>query len=112
MQIDIVKFKDLQQITQEEGGKAAVLFITNLTPPNSEGILIAISEPEIPAEYADLAYVFLKEKADELLDYTTYDHKIDTRGKQLLFRPLYNLSQPKLATLKDYIDKNLAKGFI
>ena len=73
---------------------------------------MAISEPDIPAEYADLAYVFLKEKTDELLDYTAYDHEIDTGGKQPLFRPLYNLSQPKLATLKDYIDENLAKGFI
>ena len=73
---------------------------------------MAILEPEIPAEYTDLAYVFLKEKADELLDYTAHDHKIDTRGKQPLFRPLYNLSQPKLATLKDYINENLAKGFI
>ena len=73
---------------------------------------MAISELEIPAEYADLAYVFLKEKADELLDHTAHDHEIDTGGKQLLFRPLYNLSQPELATLKDYINENLAKGFI
>ena len=73
---------------------------------------MAILEPEIPAEYADLAYVFLKEKANELLDYTTHDHEIDTGGKQPLFRPLYNLLQPELATLKDYIDENLAKGFI
>ena len=73
---------------------------------------MAISEPEISAEYTNLAYVFLKEKANKLLDYIAHNHKINTRGKQLLFRPLYNLLQPKLATLKDYINKNLAKGFI
>ena len=73
---------------------------------------MAISEPEIPAEYADLAYVFSKEKADKLLDYTAHDHEIDTGEKQPLFRPLYNLSQLKLATLKEYINENLAKGFI
>ena len=53
---------------------------------------MAISEPAIPEEYTDLAYVFLKQKADELLDHTSNDYAIDTTGKQPLFRPLYNLS--------------------
>ena len=73
---------------------------------------MAISEPAIPEEYADLAYVFSKQKADELPDHTSNDHAIDTAGKQPPFGPLYNLSQPELATLKEYIDENLAKGFI
>jgi len=33
-------------------------------------------------------------------------------GKQPLFGPIYNLSEPELKTLKEYIDENLAKGFI
>ena len=53
---------------------------------------MAISEPIILEEYADLAYVFLKQKADKLLDYTSNNYTINTTGKQLLFRPLYNLS--------------------
>ena len=53
---------------------------------------MAILEPAILEEYADLVYIFLKQKADKLLDYTSNDHAINTAGKQPLFGPLYNLS--------------------
>jgi hypothetical protein len=33
-------------------------------------------------------------------------------GTQHSFRPIYNLSQVELATLHEYIDENLKKGFI
>ena len=53
---------------------------------------MTISEPTIPEEYTDLVYVFLKQKADELPDYTSNNYAINTAGKQPLFGPLYNLS--------------------
>ena len=33
-------------------------------------------------------------------------------GKEPLYRPIYPLSQTKLAALRDFLEENLAKGFI
>ena len=37
---------------------------------------------------------------------------IDLTSSKLLFGPLYNLLATELGVLQDYLDKNLAKGFI
>ena len=50
---------------------------------------------------------------DILPQHRLYDCAIDIEdGTQIPFGPIYNLSQDELATLKEYIDENLAKGFI
>jgi hypothetical protein len=47
------------------------------------------------------------------VEHRPYDYAIELQdGTQPPFRPIYNLSQMKLTTLYDYIDKNLSKNFI
>ena len=67
----------------------------------------------LPKQYKFYQDVFEKKNADILPQHRPYDYAIDIEdGAQVPFGPIYNLSQDELATLKEYIDENLAKGFI
>ena len=67
----------------------------------------------LPEQYKSYQDVFEKKNADILPLHQPYDCAIDIEdGAQVPFGPIYNLSQDELATLKEYIDENLAKGFI
>ena len=67
----------------------------------------------LPEQYKSYQDVFGKKNADILPQYWPYDCTIDIEdGAQVPFGPIYNMSQDELATLKEYIDENLAKGFI
>ncbi len=59
-------------------------------------------------EYED---VFLTESVDKLLLHEDHDHAIEITAK-LLYESLYNLSNIKLATLRQYLDDILAKEWI
>jgi hypothetical protein len=66
-----------------------------------------------PPEYAEFQDVFEKKNADRLPEHRKYDVPIDLLpGKQPPWGGIYSLSEPELKTLKEYIDENLAKGFI
>ena len=72
-----------------------------------------IGVKEIFMQYHNFKDVFEKKNADILLEYHLYDYTIELQeGAQLLFGPIYNLSQMELATLCKYIDENLSKNFI
>ena len=67
----------------------------------------------LPLEYADFAEVFSKVEADQLPPHREYDCPIDlVDGKVPPFGPIYPLSEPELQALREYLDENLAKGFI
>ena len=67
----------------------------------------------LPEQYKSYQDVFEKKNADILPQHQPYDCAIDIEdGAQVPFESIYNLSQNELATLKEYIDENLAKGFI
>ena len=67
----------------------------------------------LPEQYKSYQDVFEKKNADILPQHQPYDCAIDIEdGAQVYFGSIYNLSQDELATLKKYIDENLAKGFI
>jgi len=59
-------------------------------------------------EYKD---VFLTESVDKLLLHEDHDHAIKITAK-LLYESLYNLSNTKLATLRQYLNDVLAKEWI
>ena len=72
-----------------------------------------LEEPTIPKAYRDLADVFSPSNANSLPPHRDEDHAIELEpGKTPPFGPLYNLSEYQLKTLREYIDKNLANGFI
>ncbi|SOV04760.1 uncharacterized protein UDID_17177 [Ustilago sp. UG-2017a] len=67
----------------------------------------------IPQEYHQYLDVFSRVKADKLPPHRTYDHQIPLEeGKSPPFGPIYSLSEHELKTLQEYLEENLAKGFI
>ncbi|SOV05892.1 uncharacterized protein UDID_19059 [Ustilago sp. UG-2017a] len=67
----------------------------------------------IPQEYHQYLDVFSRVKADKLLPHRTYDHQIPLEeGKSPPFGPIDSLSEHELKTLREYLEENLAKGFI
>ena len=70
-------------------------------------------ESTIPDKYSAFSDIFSKEKAEILPQHRKYDCSIDIKdGEHPPFGPIYNLTPPELKALREYIDENLAKGFI
>jgi hypothetical protein len=77
--------------------------------------IIALKRPaEVLLEaYKDYIDVFNEKEARLLPDYSLYKLVIKLiKGKQPLFSPLYNLLEAKLKVLREYLDKNLQRGWI
>ena len=55
--------------------------------------------------------MFSKEKAHKLPEHGPYDHAIETEGN-IPFGSIYNLSLSELNALGEYLDEQLAKGYI
>src|SRR5258706_8678661 len=67
----------------------------------------------VPAEYHEFLPLFKKAVADTLPPHYPYDHRITTKeGFVLPCGPLYSLSRFELQALREWLDKNLSKGFI
>ena len=71
-------------------------------------------EPQVPLEYAEYADVFEESQAEQLPpSRPNVDHEIPLiPNAKPVYGPIYNLSETELRTLKEYIDKMIAKGFI
>lgn len=67
--------------------------------------------PDIPQEIAHNRHVFSEEEAAKLPTFEHGDHPIELTGEPP-FGPLYNLSREELATLRQYLDDALEKGWI
>jgi hypothetical protein len=77
------------------------------------GTSIETCVQEIYMQYQDFKDVFEKKNADILPKHRPYDCAIELQyGAQPPFGPIYSLSQNELATLREYIDKNLSRNFI
>ena len=96
--------------------ESSTLRCLTVTPTDTGAVagqsLMASLEVEIPTEYHEYREAFSKEAAEELPQHGPQDHTIETAGRTPGFGPLYNLSATELAVLREYIDENLAKGFI
>jgi len=67
----------------------------------------------IPKEYHEFADVFSKKRADHLAEHRPYDLKINIdEGSMPPLGPIYSLSAVELETLRNFIDENIATGFI
>lgn len=72
-------------------------------------------EPSIivPSQYHKYLDVFSKQGADTLPPHRSFDHTIPLEpNTQPPYGPIYSLSEPELKALRDYLDENLAKGFV
>jgi hypothetical protein len=67
----------------------------------------------VPEEYHEFADVFSKRKAFSLAEHRPYDLKINIdENSAPPLGPIYSLSAVELETLREFIDENLAVGFI
>ena len=67
----------------------------------------------IPVEYSSYVDVFDKDMSEILPPHHPYDHQIPLMPNTAPpYGPIYSLSEPELKVLKEYIDENLAYGFI
>ena len=67
----------------------------------------------VQEHFHEFLHVFEKGKPQELPPHRTYDHSIPLKPDSAPpFGPLYVMSHKELLVLKEYIEENLAKGFI
>jgi hypothetical protein len=70
-------------------------------------------EALLPEELRDFVDVFSPRLADRLPDHTEFDHPVDLEeGATLRPGPCYQASVPQLRQLRDFLDENMARGFI
>ena len=95
-----------EEFNDLEGAKGAIyLRSVDTTPPTPQEI--------VPGEYQDYLDVFARKSADTLPSHRTFDHRIPlVDGKTPGFGPIYSLSGVEQNALQEYLDDNLAKGFI
>ena len=75
--------------------------------------LCAINKPQIPEEYQEFKDIFMSSLIRELPEHSPFDHEIKLMdGKELIFKPIYQLSELESRTLREYLDENLKKGYI
>ena len=68
---------------------------------------------KIPTEYHDFADLFSKKEAEKLPPHRSYDHTIPLEpGAVPPFGPIYKCSPVELEATREYIEKNLRKGFL
>ena len=69
---------------------------------------------KLPGEYHDLFDVFDKQEAKKLPSHSAYDHQIvlEQPTTVLGHSPLYGMSPERLRVCKEFLEENLAKGYI
>ena len=100
----------LRQLSLVGGKEELFLFAVSVTPSSAtQGNL----DIQIPKKYQEYADVFDKVKASVLPKHRPYDCPIDLQpGQEPPWGPIYNLSPTELEVLREYIEENLAHGFI
>ena len=95
---------------RKEGEKEEMFIFAIITMPTPTQ---QKSSTFLPTKYQEFQDVFNKDKADRLPEHRPYDCPIDLQpGKDPPWGPIYSLSPAELKVLRDYIDENLATGFI
>ena len=99
----------LQRLREEARVEDMLLFAVVINPiSNAQDF-----DVHLPSKYREFSDVFDKVKANTLPDHRPYDCPIDLHSeKEPPWGPIYNLSPSELKVLREYIDENLANGFI
>ncbi|ETE60414.1 Retrotransposon-derived protein PEG10, partial [Ophiophagus hannah] len=75
--------------------------------------VMTLPEVSVPSEHTDFADIFSEQEVGQLLPHQPYDCSIDlVPDAALPVGHLYSMSDMELATLWDFLDKNLARSFI
>ena len=109
MELHKISTISLHQLHEEGRKEDMFVFAVLVTPSSSSQELGA----QLPNKYVEFSDVFDKVKANKLPAHRPYDCPIDLQpGKEPPWGPIYNLSPTELEVLREYIDENLANGFI
>lgn len=89
----------------EEEEYQRIWAVTTEEPPTKEQL--------VPKKYHDFLDVFDKATSEQLPPHRPYDCKIElTPGSTTRHGPIYPMSEVELKALREYIDEQLAKGYI
>ena len=67
----------------------------------------------MPKEYQEFQGMFKKEANKKLPEHQDWDHEIPLeKRKKLTYGPIFAMSETELKALREYLDKNLKKGFV
>ena len=67
----------------------------------------------VPSEYQNMVAVCQERGKGDLLKHQPWDHEIPLKpGTKPAYKPIYSLSEKEMTALRDYIKKNLERGYI
>jgi len=94
----------------------AIPMVLTANVPSSDKTFPKDNPPEngkLPVELLPFADVFDEKAANQLPPHRPYDCEIKLKpDSKLFYGPIYPLTEQESTALKEYIDENLAKGFI
>src|SRR5258707_5538506 len=100
----------MTKLCKDPGTSTFVISTTNLNPSQAAATKILDS---IPAEYHEFRDVFSGEKVGTLALHRPYDLQINVKeGVKPIHRPIYSLSPPELAALREFLEEHTRNGFI
>ena len=73
------------------------------------GFQVIEKSTALSKKFADYEKMFFQKETCVFNDHKNSDHAIDTKNIDFPYEPLYNLSIPKLQTLREYLDDVLFK---
>ncbi len=98
---------------QIEKGRLYSLHIADLWPAFGATLCAPVPDPGISPECRDLACMFSEDEASNIPEHGLQDLEIDLyKGKQPLWKPIYNPSAKELDVLGEYLGKQLEQGRI
>jgi hypothetical protein len=111
-EINVSSTVNVQMVSADDIMKD-VVYVGAVRLQNQEREELTQLKLQLPEPYQDFADVFSEAKASSLPPHREFDLTIETEeGKDPPFGPLYPLSETELKVLRDYIDDNLARGWI
>src|SRR5258708_17518081 len=108
--IHMVSAITMTKLCKDLGTSTFVISMTNLNPSQATATEILDS---IPAKYHKFRDVFSGEKVGTLTLHRPYDLQINVKeGAKPIHRPIYSLSPPELAALREFLEEHTRNGFI
>ena len=111
---------EIQSLTMQQinaalklAGLRSSLRLAGLKPKDKDTAQTKDPRLLVPEHFHDFLHVFEKGEARKLPPHRSYDHSIPLKpDSSPRFGPLYGMLHKELLTLKEFIEENLAKGFI
>ena len=108
--IHMVSAVTMTKLCKDPGTSTFMISMTDLNPSQVAATEILDS---IPTKYHEFHDVFSGEKAGTLAPHRPYDLQINVEeGVKPVHGPIYSLSPPELAALREFLKEHTRNGFI